>query len=323
MHFNRASSPIGLCVFVISLLGCTHQAAAAAAGSGRPQAPSPIQNSVQFISLASQQESLCLMTINLEHKDHPDELKVMAQTMRTTLAKLPDFILCQEVVFGRSGPDNNTAAVLARCLGYYCYGTKRSSDHEGIALISRYPFVFYDHVELAAQTSRLLLGFNRVSIMGEFIVPGAGRVRVTNVHFTNWSFESRIRRKQVHETLQWVADRDAEQPVAVNFLGGDFNAEPDSGEIDTVRQFTLPDGRRFNDFNSLEPSRGRHGHPNKRIDYIFVASSPQQLSFAGERILFKESMLNGSSRFYLSDHVAVQHAYHLAKPLPTALLPGD
>ena len=48
-------------------------------------------------------------------------------------------------------------------------------------------------LELEAQTSRLLIGFNRVSVMGEFLVPHVGRVRVVNVHFTNWKFERRIR----------------------------------------------------------------------------------------------------------------------------------
>src|SRR5262245_7629518 len=121
MHFNRATSSIGFLVFVISLVGCTSQAAAAAQGNSETDLQRPGPSAVQFISLASQQESLSLMTINLWHKDRPEELKVMAQNLRTSLPKVPDFILCQEVVFDRAGSESNTAAVLARDLGYYCY----------------------------------------------------------------------------------------------------------------------------------------------------------------------------------------------------------
>ena len=135
---------------------------------------------------AASPPSLNVMTINMEHKDRPHELRVAADYLRDRLEQLPDFILCQEVKFERDDElAPNTAAVLARELGYNCKGTKRKSDNEGVAIISRYPFLFYDELHLRAQTSPLLLGFNRVSVMGEFFVPKIGRVRVVNVHFTN------------------------------------------------------------------------------------------------------------------------------------------
>src|SRR5262245_47995287 len=110
---------------------------------------------------AANPPSLNVMTINMWHKDRPHELRVMADYMRGNLEKLPDFILCQEVKFGRDdalAPD--TAAVLARELGYSSRGTKRKSDNEGVAIISRHPFLYYDQLHLKAQTTRMLLGFN-------------------------------------------------------------------------------------------------------------------------------------------------------------------
>src|SRR5688500_12156557 len=73
-----------------------------------------------------------VMTVNLEHKDRPSELKAAADYLRTELDRVPDFILCQEVMFKRSGEHKDTAAVLANELGYESRGTKRKSDREGL-----------------------------------------------------------------------------------------------------------------------------------------------------------------------------------------------
>src|SRR5689334_7078333 len=81
---------------------------------------------------AASEPSLNVMTINMEHKDRPHELRVAADFMRENLDRLPDFVLCQEVKFERDDVlAPNTAAVLAREMGYDCKGTKRKSDNEG------------------------------------------------------------------------------------------------------------------------------------------------------------------------------------------------
>jgi endonuclease/exonuclease/phosphatase family metal-dependent hydrolase len=302
-----------LSLFTLSLLfGCASEPQSASDPT-RPQNARSAQ--ARLVSLTRPVTSLGVMTVNLWHKDRPGELKAVAEQLRADPRIAPDFIVCQEVVFGRSGTEKSTADVLAKELGYHARGTKRTSDREGIAIVSRYPFAWYDERHLEAQTSRLLLGFNRVSVMGEFFVPGAGRVRVVNVHFTNWGFEKRIRVKQLEETLAWVAQREATVPAAITFLGGDFNAEPDSDEIQMVMNFKGPRGMRWRSFNDPQvPSKGSPGRPDKRIDYIFVADAAPAptLAFAGERLLWKDGVprsLNGNSKFYLSDHVPVLHRY--------------
>src|SRR5258706_13294015 len=93
---------------------------------------------------AANPPTLNVMTINMEHRDRPHELRVAADYMRDSLERLPDFILCQEVKFERDDVlAPNTAAVLARELGYDCKGTRRKSDNEGVAIISRYPVLSY------------------------------------------------------------------------------------------------------------------------------------------------------------------------------------
>src|SRR5262249_41212489 len=141
----------------------------------------------QYNDVDSRTDRLSVMSFNMKHKDRPAELAVMANHLRTDGAESPRFLLLQEVGVGRSGVqgEGDTRAVLANELEYYCRGTKRSSDREGIAIASRYPFLYYAERSLKHQTSRMLLGFNRISVMGEFNVPEVGRVRVVNVHFTN------------------------------------------------------------------------------------------------------------------------------------------
>ena len=302
-----------LSLFTLSLLaGCASEPQPAA-HAARPQNSRAAQ--ARLASLSRPVTSLGVMTTNLWHKDRPVELKAVAEQLLADPRTTPDFIVCQEVVFGRSGAEKSTADVLAKELGYHARGTKRTSDREGIAIVSRYPFAWYGERHLEAQTSRLLLGFNRVSVMGEFFVPGVGRVRVANVHFTNWGFEKHVRMKQLKETLDWIAEREAVIPAAVTFLGGDFNAEPDSDEIQMVMAFTGPRGMRWRSFNDNRvPSKGSPGRPNKRIDYIFVsdAAPAPSLAFTGEQLLWKDGVprtLNGNAKFHLSDHVPVLHRY--------------
>src|ERR1051325_1302273 len=271
---------------------------------------------------AANEPSLNVMTINMEHKDRPHELRVAAEYMRDNLDRLPDFVLCQEVKFERDDVlAPNTAAVLAREMGYDCKGTKRKSDNEGVAIISRYPFLYYDELHLRAQTSPLLLGFNRVSVMGEFFVPKVGRVRVVNVHLTNWAFEHHIRDKQLSETLAWIDQRQAKVHAAVTFFGGDFNAKHNWNEMKQLGE-TATTQMTFEDYNGADPTQGFFGSPKKRIDYIFV-SSANRLSFAGEKILFKDALKDGDSSFHLSDHCAVLHRYLLKMPgIPSAVTQG-
>lgn len=257
-------------------------------------------------------EHLGVLTFNMEHKDQPEQLAVMAQHLRSDLREMPDFVLCQEVMFNRSERkvQENTAEVLGDALGYYARGTKRSSDREGVAILSRYPFEFYDSRALKSQTSPLLFGFNRVSIMGEFKVPAVGLVRVVNVHLTNWRFEEHVRTNQLRETLQWITERDQLVHADVTILGGDFNMLPDGNERPLVTDHRETGALQFKDYNTNDPTRGPDGRPSVRVDYLFIASPQCDVKFLGEDRLFKDGLRESDGdRFYLSDHVPVLHQY--------------
>jgi endonuclease/exonuclease/phosphatase family metal-dependent hydrolase len=278
--------------------------------SASPVSVAPVASAAPAVVAAPR--PLNVMTVNLEHHDKPFELQTVAGLLKSNAARLPDFIFCQEVLFNRGGTEDSTAEVFAKALGFHVRGTKRTSDREGIAILSKYPIDYYDSINLKSQTSRLLLGFRRVSTMAETTVPGVGKVRLVNVHFTNWGFETHVRREQLRETLEWAAARERQAPAALTFLAGDFNAEPDFAEMSLIKDRTVTGPLAFRDSNGSEFSQGGHGSPNKRIDFIFV--SGQNLpAFSGEELLWKRGVptADGGS-FYLSDHLAVLHHYVMA-----------
>jgi endonuclease/exonuclease/phosphatase family metal-dependent hydrolase len=284
-------------------------------------------------------DRLSVLTFNMWHRDKPNELQALADRLRSDLTRLPDFILLQEVVFGRSKlpQEENTAAVLASFLGFHCQGTQRTSDREGVAIISRHPFDYYAERHLESQTSRLLLGFNRVSVMGEFLLPGVGRVRVVNVHFTNWGFESRVRTAQLNETLHWMAEREQDVHAEVVFLGGDFNLKPQWDEMELITNAASDPLLRLQNHNDAEvPTKGSPGSPRQRIDYIFISAPGQNIALRDEQTLWPKGMTvpddesqsgaggaaGGSHTIYLSDHVPLLHEYTL-HPAVIAAAPSE
>lgn len=268
--------------------------------------------------------NLSVLTFNLQHEESKSRLKTLADHMRRDLVEVPDFILLQEVMFQDTpwSKQTSAAAVLAGQLGYQVRATKRTSDREGVAILSRYPFEYYGSINLKSQTSRLLLGFRRVSVMAEFMVPGTGRVRVVNVHLTNWGFEERVRENQLQETLEWIAARERRVHADVIFLGGDFNMKPDGDEIKLIVKANQWKELDFENWNSSNPTRGAKGRPSMRVDYIFVSALDRQTRMIGkEELLWKNGLASrvgdNRSRFWLSDHLPVLHQYSVSPVLST------
>ena len=269
----------------------------------------------QAISAPKAARGLGVMTVNLQHRDNPEQLATVAGHLKSDPGGAPDFIFCQEVLFERDGVHGSTADELASYLGYHVRGTQRTSDREGIAILSKYPFSFYDSINLKSQTSRLLLGFRRVSTMAEVKVPGVGLVRLVNVHFTNWGWEKRVRGNQLQQTLEWAAERERKAPAAITFLAGDFNADPEDEEMELVKDRSVTGPLAFKDWNGTTPSKGPMGNPDRRIDYIFVSAKPN-VALRSEEVKWKDGVPSKSGKFYLSDHLAVVHRYHLPGVTP-------
>ena len=321
---TTALDPTGLAALAAVSLSAFGVAEVPAAGK---HAPATAGSGERWLGPAVEAaHGFTVLSFNMQHRDRPGQLALMAEQLSSDLPRLPDLILCQEVLFKRSASKgrDNTAAVLADELGYFVEGTKRTSDREGVAIVSRWPFAYYDAKHLRARTSALLLGFRRVSVMGEFLVPGVGRVRVVNVHFAYLGFEGRIRRKQLAETLEWIDRRDRQVPADVIILGGDFNSRPHGKEFEPLSDPAITGDLRYRSWNTSEPTRGPKGRPDTRVDYIFVSAPSHDVRMLREQLLFKQGLRNtdGGGRAWLSDHVALLHEYAVA-PRPALVASPD
>lgn len=321
MAVEKKVALTAMVLLVLGAQGCTWRAPLQAGNTPRlwdpvtdkPDTRHPIRRHMDTVP----GDRLTALSFNMQHRDRPVELVAMARYL-SGIEAVPDFILCQEVLFRRPahrGRDN-TAAVLADELGFHAAGTDRRGSREGVAILSRYPFDYYDERHLKARTSPLMIGFARVSVMGEFIVPRIGRVRVVNTHLAYLPWEGHVRRKQLNETLAWLAEREAREPAAVTIFGGDFNLKPGAKEFGPLTDLAVTGRLRFINANTDWPTLGWQGNPHKRVDYIFVSAARGEVRFLGEQLLFADGLwqCDGTRRFHPSDHLPVLHKYAITPP---------
>jgi endonuclease/exonuclease/phosphatase family metal-dependent hydrolase len=206
----------------------------------------------------------------------------------------------------------SSAEMLARQLGYHAQGSQRRSAREGVAIVSKYPFSYFDSLQLE---NKSWFGFPRVSVMGEFDVPGIGCVRVVDVHLTHWGGEHDMRHRQLEETLAWVAERERAVPADVFILGGDFNARPDSPELLIVNDAPREMDFDLVNFNPESNTKGSQGNWTYRVDYIFAGAPHHDLRFKGETLLWPRGIpkANGRGTYWPSDHLLVLHEYLLGE----------
>lgn len=309
-----------LCAAILAAGGC-ETIYYGVAGPDRPKSASGSPNSASLapaVPPACDSAGTCLsvLTWNTKHRDVPIQLAAVAEEFKRTFSKQqPDFILLQEVVFDRpaSKGQDNTAAALAEQIGYQVRGEARDGGAEGVAILSRHPFEYFDHLHITARDALLSGGFPRVSVMGEFNMPGVGRVRVVNLHLTQRLSQSDIRRQQLQETLDWMARREKEVKADVIILGGDFNCEIDAPEIALMRDVNACGGLTFVDHNSRTPTSGKLGDPFERIDYVFIASPMRSVSSIGEAVLWRDGVptADGSGHFHPSDHLPMLQVYSI------------
>ncbi|MHC4947446.1 MAG: endonuclease/exonuclease/phosphatase family protein [Planctomycetota bacterium] len=261
---------------------------------------------------------LSVLSFNTQHKDVPVQMDVLADRLREDLGRMPDFILCQEILFDRPRirEHRDTAAVLAARIDYHSRGVARAGGTEGVAILSRYPFEHFDHLHLDARSSFFSFGFPRVSVMGEFRVPDLGLVRVVNVHLSYRKSKHNVRGDQLRETLDWLASREREVPADVTVLGGDFNMEPNWTELAYVLRPGLVAGLEFRDYNSALPTLGQPGRPFRRVDYVYIAAPEREITHLGESLMWPNGMIasDGMTQFHISDHVPLLHVFAVGGP---------
>lgn len=185
----------------------------------------------------------------------------------------PDIIGLQEVdrYWTRSGAIDQ-AALFASELGMAMhYGPNLDHDGEqfGVATLSNLEMIRGQNQLVPTPAGWEQRGMLDVRLK----LPGWGEIVVINTHLqSDANGEHEHARKQRFAHALVIADYVAEMTGPTIVLG-DFNAEPDSGDIDALKHAGLTDvwqvsgsGDGFTIFD------GAHGEKTSRIDYIFVSS---------------------------------------------------
>jgi len=200
--------------------------------------------------------------------------------IEATLAQLDADVVGLQEVWAEEG--RTFADVLADRLGYHAaYASRLELEgiHLGIAILSRWPILAYEHRPLPAGDApdecRLVL---RADIDGP-----RGPLQVFTTHL-NWRFDhGHVRQAQVAAVAQFV--RDSPKRFYPPILCGDLNATPTSVEIGMLTgRAAVPapplvfhdaweaagDGAPGYTWSNANPFAARDLEPDRRIDYVLV-----------------------------------------------------
>ena len=203
-------------------------------------------------------------------KQAPNELRVLCynihvcigndgkldleRTAKVIKAQNPDIVALQEVDNKADRTKNvDQTAELTKLTGMHAAFGKTidiAGGEYGIAILSKYPILGYQMVQLPRQEKQEDRG-----ALSAIIDLGEGK-KLTFVctHFCHVSEERRT--KQAEKINEWFADLDG--PVIV---AGDFNAKPDSKTIETMKS-------KWADATNDKPTFSSD-RPRSKIDYIF------------------------------------------------------
>lgn len=213
----------------------------------------------------------------------PDSSLDLPRVAEVINAENPDIVALQEVdrFWARSGgvdqPEefSKLLSMEARFGANLIHEPDDHADapHEfGVATLSRHPIVRYENQFLPTT-----IGWEQRGVLDtRILVPGIGEIAVLNTHLqSNANGEQVEAASQRGAQARAIADLVARLDIPVIVLG-DFNAESESGEIDSLigPDSMLSDVWTIAGVGSGETIfNGAHGESIARIDYILV--SPQ------------------------------------------------
>lgn len=255
-----------------------------------------------------------IVTLNIWQEQGPWEQRL--DLIGERLASLePDLVCLQEVrELGERIP--NQARTLAARLSFeqtYAGAQEWGGGEEGLAILSRYPIVEHEAVELPYTSGR-----SRRICLGAAIEHERGRFWAFTTHLAFRLADGALRERQVAAVDRFVGERPGSSNTAAKLLAGDFNAPPDADEVRFLRGLTSLDGRRtyYQDafavcnpgiaghtWSSANPYTQALGwlEPDRRLDYIYV--TPMTRTGAGRilncRLVCTEPSPAG---IYCSDH---------------------
>ncbi len=205
--------------------------------------------------------SITVMTYNIHQAFGVDDKLDLQEIVDTIKRGDPDIIGLQETDAGRV-PSLSVDQVLwlSRKLNMYsAYGPSWGNTY-GVAVLSKYPIVEQQRYLLTSEEQQRACLQTRVDIGGQ------------DLHFfaVHLGLNSEERKRQLDEVLTYTA-----QVPAPEVLVGDFNAHPDSHEIQRVLdQFQDAFALGGTGSGYTSPAEG----PRETIDYIFVSPDIQVAS---------------------------------------------
>jgi endonuclease/exonuclease/phosphatase family metal-dependent hydrolase len=217
--------------------------------------------------MAPAETTVTVTSFNIHHGEGTDGVLDLARIARVIRAGGADIAGLQEVDrnFAKRSDWTDQAAELAELLGcHVAYGANIDLDPPepgkpraqfGNAVLSRYPIARWENTHLFRSPGEEQRGL----LHAEVDMPGV-LLHVYVTHLAAFSATDRVR--QAQQVVQLVNDTD---PAV---LLGDFNARPQTPEIDTLRAA-------LTDTWTAAPAAGRLAPqadaPAARIDYIFTS----------------------------------------------------
>ena len=259
---------------------------------------------IDCVIASSQTQPLRVISLNMLHSfprfDHLDERMALIATEFDRLQ--PDIILLQEVPWTLKR--GSSAAWLAEQLEMNFVYLRANGNRwtilfeEGVAILSQYPLMNIEFTELQPRA-----GFfeQRVALRAEVNTPW-GRIPILVTHLTHG--DDPINQRQLNSLIEFVeADK-----VEMAIIGGDFNALPDSEQMQDIQSVWI------DTFAKSNPGDGgytccigdltqQNAAPKKRIDYIFLNQPVNSIVIVQSQRIFSKAFEIDSKFLWASDHI--------------------
>lgn len=251
---------------------------------------------------------LRVLSLNVFH-DHPrfERLTERLDLIAEEFIRLQADIVClQEVPW--TWKLGNASELLARQLGMNHVFLRANGNHrailfeEGLSILSRYPLENLSFVALKPKA-----GFfeHRIALHATAVTPW-GEVGVIVTHLTNG--KPKINYDQTVSLKQFVEQ--THEPLKI--VAGDFNATPDSPQVNLLTQDWSDSYRLANptikDFTCCidDLTDGSEGAHEKHIDYIFLISEDTaQYTVQTARQVFTQPFQTADGYLWVSDHIGL------------------
>ncbi len=207
----------------------------------------PIQNNSTTITV---------MTYNIHQGFTMNNQIELDKLVKTIKSEEPDIIGLQEVDTGRiTSAYRDQLLYLSENLNMHSYFAPALGNAYGVAALTKYNAIGKHYYKLPSQLEQRVLLHLKIDI-------GYTTINFFTVHL---GLTTQERLNQLQEVMKII--NNTEGPI---ILTGDFNAEPDTQEINMVKK-TLMDAREIAETTTGSAETWPSNNPEIRIDYIFIS----------------------------------------------------